>query len=131
MDNNLNKISCEVYPDWYTEEQKEEYKECIALGRVHVGDKITKTDEYLIEISAKMAINLKYGRTANLTQEELDNIKAIHKETIKTRVFETPPDGWYNTDQNPLNRPYVPEILPNDNSEKAQETETEVTEVVN
>jgi hypothetical protein len=128
MDNNLNKICVEVYPDWYEQEQKDEYEECMALGRAHVGAKITKTDEYLIQISAKMAINLKYNKGANLTQEELNEIKAIHQETLKTRVFETPPDGWYSTEKNPLNCPYVPEILPN-NPEKAEETEvTEVTE---
>jgi hypothetical protein len=60
-----------------------------------------------------------------LTQEELNEIKAIHQETLKTRVFETPPDGWYNTELNPLNCPYVPEILPN-NPEKAEETEENV-----
>ena len=115
MNNNLNKITCDVYPEWYEDQQKEEYLECITLGRAHLGNKMTKTDEYLIELSAKIAINQKYNKTVHISQEELKKLKEINQENL-TKTHITPPDGWYTTEQNPLNRPYVPEILPNDSS---------------
>lgn len=115
MNNNLNKITCDVYPEWYEDQQKEEYLECLALGRAHLGNKITKTDEYLIELATKIAINQKYNKSANITQEQLTKLKEIHQENL-TKTHITPPDGWYNSELNPLNRPYVPDILPIDSS---------------
>lgn len=115
MNNNLNKVTCDVYPDWYADQQKDEYLECLALGRAHLGAKFTKTDEYLIELSAKIAINQKYNKTVHISQEDLTILKEIHKENL-TKTHITPPEGWYTTDQNPLNKPYIPDILPNDSS---------------
>lgn len=117
MENNLNKITCDTYPDWYTEEIKEEYQECINLGRLSLGKNYSKCDEYLIDLASKMTINAKYKKGINLTQEQLDKIKQIHQETFKMREFKTPEEGWYTTEKNPLNCPYVPEILPHNATE--------------
>jgi hypothetical protein len=114
--NNLNKITCDTYPDWYEDQQKDEYLECLAIGRAHIGKNISTSDEYLIQLATKIAINHKYNKSANLTQEELNNIKQIHQENLN-KIHITPPDGWYSTSSNPLNQPYVPEILPHNNVE--------------
>jgi len=111
----MNNITCSVYPEWYEDQQKDEYMECLAIGRSQIKGKLTTAQEYIIEVATKIAINNKYGKGTNISQEELDNIKKIHKENL-TKIHITPPDGWYSSELNPLNRPYVPEILPHNNS---------------
>jgi len=115
MDSKLNKITCETYPDWYTQTQIDDYMECVAIGRTYLGDKMTKHDEYLIDIASKMSINAKYKRIEPLTQEMLDNIKKIHAENMKIGEFTTPPDGWYSSNS-PLHTEHIAEILPHNHT---------------
>jgi hypothetical protein len=111
MDTKLNEIKANTFPDWYQEQQIEDYKECIYIGKKYLGDKMTIHDEYLIDLAAKMSINSKYKRIEPLTQEMLDNIKQVHKANMEIREFETPAEGWY-TENSPLHTEHIAEILP-------------------
>lgn len=84
-----------IYPTDYTDEDKAVYDDLISRGEMLIGKKISKNDEFLLDLSAKMTINQMKGYKSGLSKEEIDELKAIHKESALTPNFETPPELYY------------------------------------
>ena len=57
-----------------------------------IGKKISKEEEYLLDLSAKITINKHKGISNNLTPEEIENIRKINTEVMKQQVHVTPED---------------------------------------
>jgi hypothetical protein len=81
-----------IYPAHYTEEDIAIYDSLIAQGSTMIGKKISKEEEYLLDLSAKITINKHKGISNNLTPEEIENIRKINTEVMKQQVHETPED---------------------------------------
>jgi len=79
-----------IYPAHYTEQDIAMYDSLIAQGSTMIGKKISKEDEYLLDLSAKITINKHKGISNNLTPEEIENIRKINTEVMKQQVHETP-----------------------------------------
>jgi len=104
-----------VYPAHYTEDDIANYDMLIAQGTNLIGTKLRQDEFWVLELSAKMAINKHKGIDSELTQEEIDKLKELHQKSREQGVFETPEDymkdGWiYPTNgdepyENPLSKP--------------------------
>ena len=81
-----------IYPSHYTEEDIAIYDSLIAQGSTLIGKKISKEEEYLLDLSAKITINKHKGISNNLTPEEIENIRKINKEVMSQQVHTTPED---------------------------------------
>jgi len=79
-----------IYPAHYTPQDIAMYDSLIAQGSTMIGKKISKEDEYLLDLSAKITINKHKGISNNLTPEEIENIRKINTEVMKQQVHETP-----------------------------------------
>jgi hypothetical protein len=81
-----------IYPAHYTEQDIAMYDSLIAQGSTMIGKKISKEDEYLLDLSARITINKHKGISNNLSPEEIENIRKINTEVMKQQVHETPED---------------------------------------
>jgi hypothetical protein len=79
-----------IYPAHYTEEDIAIYDSLIAQGSTMIGKKISKEEEYLLDLSARITINKHKGISNNLSPEEIENIRKINTEVMKQQVHETP-----------------------------------------
>jgi hypothetical protein len=79
-----------IYPAHYTEQDIAMYDSLIAQGSTMIGKKISKEDEYLLDLSARITINKHKGISNNLSPEEIENIRKINTEVMKQQVHETP-----------------------------------------
>ena len=84
-----------VYPTNYNDEDKAIYLDLITRGKQLLGTEIGYDEEYLLDLSAKITINQMRGYDNGLSQEEVDEIKKIHKSNM-SGTFETPPDMFYD-----------------------------------
>jgi len=83
-----------VYPDNYSSEDKAIYLDLITRGKQLLGTEIGYDEEYLLDLSAKITINKMRGYDNGLSQEEVDEIKKIHKSNM-SGTFQTPSDMFY------------------------------------
>ena len=83
------------YPCDYTDEDKAIYDSLIAQGETMVGKKIKPSDRFLLDLSAKITINQMKGYSNNFSDEEIEALKAKHKEAAQMGIIETPPDLFY------------------------------------
>ena len=81
-----------VYPADYTEDDIANYDMLISQGMNLIGTKLRQDETWVLELSAKMAINKHKGIDSELTQEEIDKLRELHEKTRKQGVFETPSD---------------------------------------
>ena len=81
-----------VYPAHYTEDDIANYDMLISQGMNLIGTKLRQDETWVLELSAKMAINKHKGIDSELTQEEIDKLRKLHEDTRKQGVFETPSD---------------------------------------
>ena len=81
-----------VYPADYTEDDIANYDMLISQGANLIGTKLRQDETWVLELSAKMAINKHKGIDSELTQEEVDKLRKLHEDTRKQGVFETPSD---------------------------------------
>ena len=81
-----------VYPADYTEDDIANYDMLISQGMNLIGTKLRQDETWVLELSAKMAINKHKGIDSELTQEEVDKLRELHEKTRKQGVFETPSD---------------------------------------
>jgi hypothetical protein len=79
-----------IYPAHYTEQDIAMYDSLIAQGSTMIGKKISKEDEYLLDLSARITINKHKGISNNLSPEEIENIRKINTDVMKQQVHETP-----------------------------------------
>ena len=107
-------LNTTIYPSDYTPQDIAIYDSLIAQGSTMIGKKISKEDEYLLDLSAKITINKHKGISNNLTPEEIENIRKINKEVMKQQVHETPDNlvqGDYivpTNGDNPYLHPFSP-----------------------
>ena len=104
-----------IYPIDYTEDDIANYDMLIAQAMNLIGTKLRPGEEWILQLSAKMAINKHKNIDSELTQEEINKLRELHEKTRKEGVFETPEnycvDGIiYPTNgdppyENPLNKP--------------------------
>ena len=85
-----------VYPDHYNNQDKAMYDDMLNRGESLIGKKLAESERFILDLAAKMTINKMKGLSNNLTQGEVDEIKAIHKENSNTLNFTTPPDLFYD-----------------------------------
>jgi hypothetical protein len=85
-------LNTTIYPSHYTPQDIAIYDSLIAQGSTMIGKKISKEEEYLLDLSAKITINKHKGISNNLTPEEIENIRKINTEVMKQQVHETPED---------------------------------------
>ena len=83
-------LNTTIYPADYTAEDIAIYDSLIAQGSTMIGKKISKEEEYLLDLSAKITINKHKGISNNLTPEEIENIRKINKEVMAQQVHTTP-----------------------------------------
>lgn len=84
-----------MYPIDYDDELKSIYDDLYSRGKQLIGTKIKASDEYLLDISAKMTINQMRGIDNGLSPEEIEEIRNIHKANM-SGTFETPPELYYD-----------------------------------
>jgi len=85
-----------AYPEGYNDEDKAAYDDLISRGRQLIGTKIKPNDEFLLDLSAKITINQWRGYKNDITDEEIEHIKRVHKETAQAGLIETPPELFYD-----------------------------------
>jgi hypothetical protein len=83
-----------VYPENYNDEDKAIYLDLITRGKQLLGTEIGYDEEYLLDLSAKITINKMRGYDNGLSQEEVEEIKKIHKSNM-SGTFQTPSDMFY------------------------------------
>lgn len=94
-----------VYPSDYTDDDKAIYDDLISRGMMMIGKKIAEKDRFLLDLSAKITINNMKGYSNNFSDEEIERLKARHKETANAGIIETPPDIFYEQLQNGWKHP--------------------------
>lgn len=87
----MNKV---IYPADYDEELKSIYDDLYSRGTQMLGKTIHPKNEFLLDLAAKITINEMRNIDSDLTKEEIDSIKKMHKDT--NGVFETPPELYYD-----------------------------------
>ncbi len=86
-----------TYPDDYTDEDKAVYDDLYERGSRMIGKKLNKSDSFLIDLAIKATIFQMKGNKPQFTQEEIDDMKALHKDFMKQGlIVETPPDIFYD-----------------------------------
>ena len=87
----------QVYPEGYTDADKAAYDDLISRGRQLLGSKINPKDEFLLDLSAKITINQWRGYDNNLSREEIDDMKQLHKDMMNAGEIKTlPSDEFYD-----------------------------------
>lgn len=85
-----------AYPEDYNDADKAAYDDLISRGKQLIGSKINANDEFLLDLSAKITINQWRGYKNDMTDEEIQNIKRVHKESAKLGLIQTPPELFYD-----------------------------------
>ena len=87
----------QVYPEGYNDADKAAYDDLISRGRQLLGSKINPKDEFLLDLSAKITINQWRGYDNNLSQEEVNDMKQMHKDMMNAgEINNLPPDEFYD-----------------------------------
>lgn len=90
-----------VYPEEYTDEDKAIYDDLISRGKLMIGTKVKKVDEFLLDLAAKMTINNLKGYKSDKTCEEILEQMKQHKDAMFDNDIITP-EYMYNEGQHPL-----------------------------
>ena len=118
-------------PSHYSDEDKAMYDDLINRGDSVVGKKLSENERFLLDIAARVTINQLKGYTDKcFDDEEIQEMKRVHKEAADAGVINTPSDIFYedvimlsdgSTFKHPLSYPeeYYNEI--NINPEKKEE----------
>lgn len=106
-----------VLPSNWDAEDKIMYEALILQAQPLIGKKINKRDEFLLDLSAKIAINKIKNYNTDLTEEEIIKQMLSHQQSMRELIVETP-ENLYEEGQHPLELNPAP----------AQEKEKENTE---
>lgn len=90
-----------VYPEEYTDEDKATYDDLISRGKLMIGKKLKKADEFLLDLAAKMTINNIKGYKPDRTDEEIVEQMQQHREAMLDNNIITP-ECMYEEGQHPL-----------------------------
>jgi hypothetical protein len=97
------------HPDWMDDEDIASYDNLISMGRNQLGKEIAKNEEFLLHISAIIAIKKHKGLPTELDDDTIEKLKKVHSDFREAGlIFETPPDGFYESARI-LKEPYLPE----------------------
>lgn len=84
------------YPAHYTDEDKALYDDLIARGDALIGKKLNENERFLLDISARITINqLRNYNEKCFNDEEIEEMRKIHKEYANAGIIETPSDMFY------------------------------------
>lgn len=86
----------QVYPEGYNDADKAAYDDLISRGKQLLGSKINPRDSFLLDLSAKITINQWRGYDNNLSREEIDEMKQLHRDMMNNNEIKTmPPEEFY------------------------------------
>ena len=122
-----------VFPDYYDEKDKAVYYDLYNKGESLLGKRLSKNDEFLIDLAIHATIKQMKGLNTGYTPDEVAEMKIKHKEMAKQGLMHTPPEIFYenllvNTEtgqsyQHPLSK--TSEEYYNENMhDKAETTDT-------
>ena len=84
-----------VFPDYYDEKDKAVYYDLYNKGESLLGKRLSKNDEFLIDLAIHATIKQMKGLSTGYTPEEVAEMKIKHKEMSKQGLMHTPPDIFY------------------------------------
>lgn len=90
-----------VLPENWDEQDKIMYEALILQAQPLIGKKVNKRDEFLLDLSAKIAINKIKGYNTDLTEEEIIKQMLSHQQSMRELIVETP-ENLYEEGQHPL-----------------------------
>jgi hypothetical protein len=90
-----------VLPSNWDAEDKIMYEALILQAQPLIGKKVNKRDEFLLDLSAKIAINKIKGYNTDLTEEEIIKQMLSHQQSMRELIVETP-ENLYEEGQHPL-----------------------------
>jgi len=85
-----------IYPDHYSDSDKSLYDDLLSRGEILIGKKIGQNERFLLDLSAKITINQLKGYDSGYTDDEISQMKQVHKEMAQKGVIQTPPDKFYD-----------------------------------
>ena len=127
-----------IYPEHYDDTDKSIYDDLLSRGEVLVGKKLGHNERFLLDLAAKMTINSLKGYDSGYSEQEIAEMKQMHKEMAQQGIIETPPDSFYDdlvklsdgtTFKHPLSYPAeyyyeqnktapdVPDVIPEDDED--------------
>ena len=129
-----------IFPEYYDEKDKAVYYDLYNKGESLLGKRLSKNDEFLIDLAIHATIKQMKGLNTTFTPDEVAEMKIKHKEMAKQGLMHTPPEIFYdnllvNTDtgetyEHPLSKTsdeYYDENM-NDKNETAETIELEEIE---
>ena len=90
-----------VLPSNWDAEDKIMYEALILQAQPLIGKKVNKRDEFLLDLSARIAINKIKGYNTDLTEEEIIKQMLSHQQSMRELIVETP-ENLYEEGQHPL-----------------------------
>jgi hypothetical protein len=90
-----------IYPDSYDDRDKAMYDTLMLQGQALLGKRISHNDAFLLDLAARATINKLKGVKNELSEEEIEDLRASHIKAMQTMVHETP-EGLYEEGQHPL-----------------------------
>ena len=84
-----------VFPDYYDEKDKAVYYDLYNKGESLLGKRLSKNDEFLIDLAIHATIKQMKGLTTGYTPQEVAEMKLKHKEMAMQGLMHTPPDIFY------------------------------------
>ena len=112
-----------VYPENYDDEDKAVYDDLISRGRMLIGKKITKANEFMLDLAAKMTINKAKGYKPEMNDDEILEQMRAHKEALQDVDIITP-ENMYEDGQHPLELNPIPYTEFNDKNESNESDES-------
>jgi hypothetical protein len=85
-----------VFPEYYNEKDKAIYYDLYNKGESLLGKRLSKNDEFLIDLAIHATIKQMKGLNTTFTPEEVAEMKIKHKEMTKQGLMSTPPDIFYD-----------------------------------
>lgn len=84
-----------VFPDYYDEKDKAVYYDLYNKGESLLGKRLSKNDEFLIDLAIHATIKQMKGLNTTFTPDEVAEMKIKHKEMAKQGLMHTPPEIFY------------------------------------
>lgn len=116
-----------VLPLHWDEQDKIMYEALILQAQPLIGKKVNKRDEFLLDLSAKIAINKIRGYGNDMTPDDIIQQMLSHQQSMRELIVETP-ENLYEEGQHPLElnpAPTQENIITN--QEIPEETEPEAS----
>jgi len=84
-----------VFPDYYDDKDKAVYYDLYNKGESLLGKRLSKNDEFLIDLAIHATIKQMKGLNTGYTPEEVAEMKIKHKEMAMQGLMHTPPEIFY------------------------------------